>query len=277
MTTLIGARAPSGPPPSISVNGTVIRRAAIAREAQYHPAPSASASWRKAAQALVLRELLLQEAQRQAIAATPQVDGEGRRETDEEASIRALVEREVRVPWPSPEELRRYYEANVGKFRSPDIVEARHILVAARAQEKERLAVARERAAALAAELAANPGSFADLARAHSDCQSAAEGGFLGQLTEGQTTPEFAAALAALGDGETTREPVETRYGFHIIHRHRSLPGKLLPFKAVEERIRDYLTERARRTATAQYLARLVSRADIAGIAMAGAEAHRVN
>jgi peptidyl-prolyl cis-trans isomerase C len=259
------------------VNGAVIPRAAITREVQYHPAQSAAASWKKAAEALVLRELLLQEARRLAIAATPLVDEKGRRETEEEASIRALVEREVQVPSPKAEELRRYYEANRGKFRSPDIVEARHILVAARADDKKAFAAAREKALSLAAALAENPGSFGELARAHSDCASAGEGGFLGQLTAGEATPEFAAALAALGDGETTREPVETRYGFHIISRHRSIPGGLLPFEAVAERIRDYLTERTRRTATAQYLARLVSRAEIAGLAIAGAEAHRVN
>ena len=62
MTTLIRPRAASAPPAVVSVNGTVIPRAAITREIQYHPAPSPSDSWRKAAEALVLRELLLQEA-----------------------------------------------------------------------------------------------------------------------------------------------------------------------------------------------------------------------
>ena len=67
---------------------------------------------------------------------------------------------------------------------------------------------------ALAAELAANPDAFGELARAHSDCASAGEGGRLGQLTPGEVTPEFAAAVAELAEGETTLAPVETRYGF---------------------------------------------------------------
>jgi len=45
----------------------------------------------------------------------------------------------------------------------------------------------------------------------------------------------------------------------------------------VQERIAAYLTERTRRTATAQYIARLVSRAEITGIALAGADAHNVH
>lgn len=277
MTTLIGARAASGPPPEISVNGTVIARAAIIREVQYHPASSPSLSWRKATEALVLRELLLQEARRIAVAPTPLVDDKGRRETDDEALIRALVEQEVRVPAPTDGELRRYHDANRAKFRVPEIVEARHILIAARASDPAAFAAAREKAATLAAELAANPESFGDLARTHSDCASAAEGGRLGQLTPGETTPEFAAAVAGLAEGGTTPAPVETRYGFHLIRLDRRIAGRTMPFESVASKIAAYLTERARRTATAQYLARLVSGAEVTGIDIAGADAHRVN
>ncbi len=277
MTALLRARAVSSPPPTISVNGTIIPRAAITHEVQYHPAQSPSASWRKAAEALVLRELLLQEAHRKSLAATPLVDEKGRRATVEEAQIRALVEHEVRVPAPTEDELRRYYEANQAKFRSPEIVEARHILVAARASDAVAFAAAREKAATLAAELAANPGAFDDLARAQSDCASSGEGGRLGQLTPGETTPEFAAAVADLAEGETTLAPIETRYGLHIIRLDRRIAGNILPFESVASRIGEYLRERARRTATAQYLARLVSHAEITGIEIAGADAHRVN
>jgi peptidyl-prolyl cis-trans isomerase C len=277
VTTPIQARAAAAPPPAISVNGTVISRAAITREVQYHPAPSPAASWRRAAEALVVRELLLQEARRCGVAAIPLVDEEGRRETDEEALVRALVEPEVRLPVPTETELRRYYDANRSKFRSPEIVEARHILIAASANDATAFAAARQKATKLAAVLAVDATSFGALARAHSDCASAGEGGLLDQLTPGETTPEFAAAIAELAAGETTRTPVETRYGFHLIRLERRIEGKILPFEAVSSRLRDYLTERARRTATAQYLARLVSAAAIVGIDIAGAAAHRVN
>jgi peptidyl-prolyl cis-trans isomerase C len=234
-------------------------------------------SWRKAAEALVLRELLLQEARRQDTQAVPQVDERGRRETEEEAQIRELIEREVQVPIPTEDELRRYYQANLTKFKPQEIVEARHILVAARSSDKSAFALAREKIVAIGAELEARPEAFDELARAHSDCASAGEGGRLGQLTPGETTPEFAAAVAELAAGETTRDPVETRYGFHLIRLDRRIAGETLPFETVRDRIGRYLTERARRTATAQYLARLVSSARISGIDLATAEAHRVS
>lgn len=274
MSGLAARQAPPRLP--VSVNGTIIDRAAIAREAQHHSAASPGESIQRAGEALVLRELLLQETRRTSVAATPLVDAKGRRETIEEAQMRTLVECEVRVPAPSDEELRRYYDANQAKFRTAELVEARHILVAARASDATAFAAARKKASEIAAELAANPGAFEDLARAHSDCASANEGGRLGQLTPGETTPEFADAVSELAEGETTRDPVETRYGLHLIRLDRRIAGNTLPFETVSSRIGEYLTERARRTATAQYLARLVSRAKISGIEIAGAEAHRV-
>ena len=50
-----------------------------------------------------------------------------------------------------------------------------------------------------------------------------------------------------------------------------------MPFELVADRIADYLTESVRRRATAQYIARLVSRAAVTGVDMPGAEDHRVN
>ncbi len=78
-------------------------------------------------------------------------------------------------------------------------------------------------------------------------------------------------------EGETSHAPVETRYGFHLIRLERRIPARTLPFESVKIRVADYFSERARRTATAQYLARLVERAEITGVAIAGASAQRVN
>jgi peptidyl-prolyl cis-trans isomerase C len=266
-----------GKPNVISVNGVVIARAAIAREAQHHPAPKPILAWQSAARALVLRELLLQEARRLGVVAEPATDAQGRRETEEEALVRTLAEREVTVPDADEASCRRYYEQNRRRFRSADIYEASHILFAARANDRAAYGRAKADAAAALAELRQHPERFADLARAHSACPSAAQGGNVGQISTGQTTPEFEQALRALAPGALAEEPVATRYGFHIIRLDRRIEGRLLPFEWVRERIAAYLGERARRTAAAQYIARLVSRATIAGIELAGAEAYQVH
>lgn len=191
--------------------------------------------------------------------------------------MRAVVEREVAVPEPDDAVCRRYYENNLERFRSPDIYEASHILFAAIPSDGEAYAQARANADAVLATLCDTPEAFATLAQAYSHCPSGAQGGNLGQLALDQVTPEFAGALEAMAPGELCAAPVETRYGFHIIRLERKHEGRPLPYEAVAERIADYLRESVRRRADAQYIARLVSAADVQGVVLEGAQAHRVN
>ncbi|HEX5958447.1 MAG TPA: peptidylprolyl isomerase [Hyphomicrobiaceae bacterium] len=262
---------------AVSVNGVEIPHDWISREAQNHPAPTPIAAWTAAARALVVRELLLQEARRSGLQVEPASDPEGRRETEEEALIRALVEARLAIPVPDEDSCRRYYNNNRTRFRSVDIHEASHILVAARRDDTTAFAAKRERALALLALVQAEPHRFADLARAHSDCPSASAGGNLGQLTKGATTPPFEHALAGLEPGGITPEPVETAYGFHIIRLDRRIAGAALPFEVVHDRIAAYLTDRAQRTALAQFVARLAAQADVKGVELPSAAELRVH
>ena len=250
----------------VSVNGVTIRHDEISREAQNHPAPTPIAAWTAAARALAVRELLLQEARRSGLEPQPLSDGEGRTETDEEASIRALVEREVSTPAPDEATCRRYYEQNLRRFRSADLYEAAHILIAAHPGDRAAYAAARAEAVALIAALRDAPERFAEFALAHSACPSKAVGGNLGQLSPGDTTPEFDAALAAMVPGETSAEPVASRFGHHIIRLDRKIEGRQLPFEQVRDRIADYLVDRARHTAIAQFVARVAARAEVRGV-----------
>jgi len=261
----------------IRVNGVAIPRAAIARESQYHASKSPAEALRAAAQALVVRELLLQEARRMKIAAEPAIDADGRRETLEEALIRALFEREVSTPEPDNESCRRYYDNNRSRFRSPDIYEAAHILFAADRRDGEAYSRARREAEQVIAILRVRPEQFTELARAQSDCSSAAQGGNLGQITSGQTTPEFELALMGLAPGQMTLEPVTTRYGLHVIRLDRKHEGQELPFDLVACRIAEYLHEAVRRRAGAQYIAQLAASAQIEGISLQTTDALRVN
>lgn len=277
MSCSVHTQIPTGKPVTVSVNGVAIPRDAIVREMQHHPAAKPIAAWQEAARALVVRELLLQRARHLGLSPEPISDADGRRETDEEALIRGLVESEVTVPEPDDATCRRYYEQNKARFRAPDIYEASHILFAADPADREAYAQSRADAQAILETLQENPDSFSAMAQAYSRCPSAAQGGNLGQLTKGQTTPEFEHALLELVSGELCAAPVETRYGFHIIRLARKHDGHDLPYEIVAERIADYLRESVRRRADAQYIARLVSAAEITGLALEGIEAHWVN
>lgn len=261
----------------VRVNGVEIARALIAAEVQHHQSLTPAEAWKSAVRALVVRELLLQEARRLGIVARPLQDTEGRRETDEEAAIRELLTQEVRTPNADAEDCRRYYERNQDRFRSPDIYEAAHILFAAASSDLESYEQARAAAIGVIATLADQPEHFADVARAYSACPSGAHGGNLGQITAGQTTAEFERALVSLEPSSLSREPVATRYGFHVIRLDRKLDGRTVPFELVADRIARYLQDSVQRRATAQYIALLASSAYIEGMELANTEALQVS
>lgn len=253
-------------PKEISVNGVVIDRNAISRETQNHPASKPIEAWLAAARALVVRELLLQEARRLGLEALPAEDDEGRRETDEEALIRTLVEREVATPTANEDECRRFYEQHPRKFRSADIYEVRHILCGADPKDHEGRSAARTRAEAAIRALSGAPGEFAALAAELSACPSASAGGNLGQISKGQTVPEFEAAVERMQPGEISANPIETRYGFHVVKLDRRIDGVVVPFELVRERIAGWMEEKVRRSALRQYVATLAGAAVISGI-----------
>ncbi len=277
MSCSVHVQFPAGKPVTVSVNGVPIAGDAIQREMQYHPAGKPIDAWRQAARALVIRELLLQRARQLGLQPEALSDGAGRHETEDEALTRGLIDREVTVPEPDEGTCRRFYNNNKARFRSPDIYEAAHILFAAAPADKDAYAQARADAEAVLATLRDDPESFAAMARAYSRCPSASQDGNLGQITKGQTTPEFGQALIMLEPGELCAEPVATRYGFHIIRLDRKHDGTVLPYEAVAEQIAEYLRDSVARRAAAQYVARLVSAAQIEGIELADAEALRVH
>ena len=62
--------------------------------------------------------------------------------------------------------------------------------------------------------------AFEELARKHSSCPSASNGGDLGTLRLGQAVEDFEEAALVLSPGETSSKPVRTRFGYHILKRN---------------------------------------------------------
>ncbi len=256
----------------ISVNGITIPESEILAEAQNHPAENPGSALHAAAEALVVRELLWQEARRLGLGASPRRDSEGRMETERDAAIRLLIDHEVTAPRATDEECRRYYGRHPDKFRSEALLEARHILRAAPQADKQARNAARAGAASLCGILARQPDRFAALAAAHSDRPSREHGGNLGRLTRGSTVSEFEDALSAMEEGDISAQPVESRFGFHVIALDRRIEGRQLPFEMVAERIAAWLEASAWAKATSQYIAVLAGQADIKGISLNGAD-----
>ena len=252
----------------IKLNGVVLPAHMIAVEAQHHPSQTPAAAFQAAARALVIRTLLLEEAKRDAISAEPVFIAPGKRELDDEARIRALMEARIPVLEFSEDQCLEFYDANPSRFRSPDLYEASHILFGAHPHDTLAYADAVARAEAVIGELNRSPGRFEVIAREESECDSKTNGGRLGQIVPGQTVPEFEKALQGLEEGQISPTPVRSRFGAHILRLDARATGETLPFAYVRNRIECYLAEQQWRRDVSAFIGRLVDQAQIEGIDM---------
>jgi peptidyl-prolyl cis-trans isomerase C len=134
------------------------------------------------------------------------------------ALVRGLIQGYAEQHMPSDEEVQAAYDQAKSQAQNKLEYNARHILVETEQEAREILA-----------KLGDPKSSFEALAKEYSkDPGSASEGGKLGWSAPDAYVPEFAAALAQLKKGETTKEPVKTDFGYHIIHvddvRQQSFP-----------------------------------------------------
>ena len=138
------------------------------------------------------------------------------------------------------DEARLYYDANIAQFQTLGQVRASHILL--RVDEGEDEAEVEQRAAELAAQARAGA-DFAELAREHSeDASNAAEGGDLGTFGRGRMVPEFEAAAFAMAAGDIS-DPVQSPFGYHVIHVTEKVDDFTEPFELVRDGIENTLKQ----------------------------------
>ena len=101
--------------------------------------------------------------------------------------------------------LKNFYNNYLKSFKSSKEYNASHILVK---EEKEALNIIKK---------LNNKALFSDLAKEFSVGPSGKTGGKLGWFSSGQMVKEFEKATFILNKGQITKEPVKTKFGFHII------------------------------------------------------------
>jgi peptidyl-prolyl cis-trans isomerase C len=256
--------------PDVIVNGETIPQAAIAAEAQNHAAPKdkPGIAWRKAAQALAVRALLLQEARARGLEPDPEELSPGRVETEDEALIRALLDEALTIAPVTEEAIRAEWARDPGRYRSAPLWDVSHILCACDPRDEAESAMAGARAKSILSRLDGDANGFASAAR-ESDCGSKAAGGHLGQLGPGDTVPEFEAALRGLAEGGMTPAPVLSRHGWHIIRLNATAQGQVLPYDTVRPKIAQALEKAAWARASRDFIEALAKTATITGASLA--------
>lgn len=241
----------------VIVNDYELTDADIERELpQHEDAPN---PLQRATTAVVLRRVLLDEAARLGISAA-----------DDDSVIEALLDHAIPLTPASRDECERYYAQNPQHFTVGELVEAQHILY--QVTPNVDLEALRKRADKTLGELLAKPELFAERAATQSNCPSSEVGGSLGQLSRGDTVPEFEKVIFAMPADSIFPRLVETRFGLHIVRVARRIDGKLLPFDKVEEQIATVLRASRQDAAWRQYLKLLVGQARIEGIELEGAD-----
>ncbi len=245
--------------PGISVNGIKITPEQINFEVQYHPSRSLFSAKYEAMQALVVRELLIQRA------VDLNLCNYDKALENPDEIIDKLLDMEIDVPIADEKACKHFYKNNKKKFFTPPLFEAAHILFLASPSDDIAREKALERAVKALDLINKNPDDFKKIAKNQSACSSAKTGGYLGQITKGQTTPEFESALFDMQEGEISPTPIASKYGYHIIKVHKRIEGKQLPFDAVEEWIADHLKSQSWQRAFSQYVQLLAGKAEISG------------
>ena len=176
---------------------------------------------------LVSIELLAQAAERDGLDESDQIAGElasHRAGLLAQAAVRARLEANPITDERVAQEYQRFLEEDLGEE-----LHARHILVADEALARD-----------LITQLDGGA-DFAELAQANSTDGSAASGGDLGWFDKNMMVEPFGDAAAALEVGQYTAEPVQTRFGFHVILLEDRRQATAPPMEEVREDIVGYL------------------------------------
>ncbi len=201
----------------------------------------------------------------------------------EGVKLKKLIET-IKVPQVSDADAKKFYNANMDKFKYPDKVRASHILISANRDEiaqilqkenknlteeelnkkiNDEVKIKKEKAQKILAQLKADKSQFEKLARENSDdVASAKQGGDLGFFAKEEMVEPFA-VVAFKQKPNTISEIVETPYGYHIIMVTDRAVAGVEPYEKVKEEIKTYLTNSQQVEILQKYIESLRQKAQI--------------
>lgn len=130
--------------------------------------------------------------------------------------------------------MKERYDLEVAKLPPMEEMRAHHILLASKKE-----------ADSIIKELGNKKGrTFEALAKAKStDENSKEQGGDLGYFSLGDMVPEFSDTVKDMKDGETTKTPIKTQFGWHVVRVDDRRPVAPPTFDEVKDQIRSLLSQ----------------------------------
>lgn len=151
----------------------------------------------------------------------------------------------------SDADIKKFYDENKKEFEHPELVRASHILIRVPEDADEKTVAEKKKAADAALErVTTKKEDFTAVAKEVSEEPGAKEsGGDLNFFPKDRMVPEFANAAFAMKKGEISKEPVRTKFGWHIINVTDRKDSGTMPYDEVKGQVGSYLEGGKRREA----------------------------
>ncbi len=184
------------------------------------------------------------------------------------AAIEALLDRELHLPEPFEDALRRHHAAQRGRYTVGERAHVRHVLFAVTPGVDVNALRQRAEACLLDVRCASPDGEdrFSTAASSTSNCPSGADGGALGWLTADDCAPEFAREIFGKPEVGVLPRLVHSRFGLHVVEVLARQPGVDPAFEAVKSAVVQGLRQQAFATALRQYVQLLAGAAEVVGV-----------
>jgi peptidyl-prolyl cis-trans isomerase C len=156
-----------------------------------------------------------------------------------------------------------YYKEHADEFRTPETVQARHILIKV---DKSATEEDKQKQKAKAEEILGKikgGGDFAKLAEEFSDDPgSKTKGGDLGSFAKGTMVPAFEEAAFSLKPGEVSGL-VETDFGYHIIKTEDKKEAVLEPYENIKDKVKAQALEEKRKAKVTDFVQKALKDAKV--------------
>jgi peptidyl-prolyl cis-trans isomerase C len=151
----------------------------------------------------------------------------------------------------SDADVKKFYDENKKEFEHPELVRASHILILVPEGASDDVVAEKKKAAQAALDrVTTKKEDFTVVAKELSEEPGAKEsGGDLNFFPKDRMVPEFSTAAFAMKKGDISKEPVKTKFGWHVIKVTDRKDSGTMPFEEVQTQIGSYLEGGKRRDA----------------------------